>query len=439
MCVKIWLKNVKCYVRFTNLFKFFIILHIHFSIDEMIICFTHSMKLRVLSYRPLGRFIRKALLLVLIVLPFLLVFASYGNCVADSECGSACSTFSTKILFPKGSHSLRYGNQAAVDSIRAFLSQLSPQDISSVTIIGSYSPEGEFNYNARLAKRRANALASVLKDINPEIVPLVMSRHSMGGIQVDYKNMRSAELRIEYRKHRDVMEKDSRDNESWVAEIPNTGVDENVGSDTSSWNAVDYIQPSSGAGVLSHSGNESRVGVFAYTNILYDAALIPNVGIGISVTDRITVLADWMFARWSNDEKRRYWRIYGGDIEARYHIGKFNPDSPLAGHHIGVYASLACYDFQTGRSHQGVLSDKYNYAAGVSYTYSLPVAKRLNIDFSLGVGVLWGKYKKHIPVDDCDVWLSTNRLCWFGPTRAGVSLVWLIGDGVANSRKGGDK
>lgn len=75
----------------------------------------------------------------------------------------------------------------------------------------------------------------------------------------------------------------------------------------------------------------------------------------------------------------------------------------------------------------------------MSYTYSLPVAKRLNIDFSLGVGVLWGKYKKHIPVDDCDVWLSTNRLCWFGPTRAGVSLVWLIGDGVANSRKGGDK
>lgn len=179
--------------------------------------------------------------------------------------------------------------------------------------------------------------------------------------------------------------------------------------------------------------------LFVTTNMLYDAALTPNIGVGVSVADRVTVLADWMFARWGNHDTRRYWRIYGGDLEVRYRIGRYSGDSPLGGHHVGVYGSMACYDFQAGLSHKGVLSDKYNYAVGLSYTYSLPISRRLNIDFSLGAGYLWGIYKKHKPIDDCDVWLSTHKLGWFGPTRAGVTLVWLIGDSVANNRKGGGR
>lgn len=177
--------------------------------------------------------------------------------------------------------------------------------------------------------------------------------------------------------------------------------------------------------------------LFATTNMLYDAAMTPNIGVGIGIGDRVVLLADWMYARWSNHDRRRYWRIYGGDVEARYRIGARVKGSPLGGHYVGVYGSIVCYDFQAGRSHTGVLSDTYNYAAGVSYTYSLPVSTHFNIDFNLGVGYLWGRYKKCTTIDDCDVWMSTHRLGWFGPTRAGVTLVWLIGNRVKNSRKGG--
>lgn len=190
--------------------------------------------------------------------------------------------------------------------------------------------------------------------------------------------------------------------------------------------------------LLSDSQHTLGSRIFLSTNLLYDAILTPNIGIGISVTDKVTVFADWMYARWSNRAKRRYWRIYGGDIEVRYHLNH-RKNSPLGGHHIGAYASLACYDFQKGLNHRGVLSDKYNYAAGISYTYSLPVARHFNIDFSLGVGYMWGTYKKHTPIDDCDVWLFTHKLGWFGPTKAGISLVWLIGSSVINNRKGGDR
>ena len=123
----------------------------------------------------------------------------------------------------------------------------------------------------------------------------------------------------------------------------------------------------------------------------------------------------------------------------RYRVGRNIKGSPLGGHYIGVYGSLACYDFQAGRRHTGILSDKYNYAVVLSYTYSLPISRHLNIDFNLGVGYLWGRYKKHIPIDDCDVWLSTHKLDWVGPTRIGVTLVWLAGGSVKNNRKGGDQ
>ena len=43
----------------------------------------------------------------------------------------------------------------------------------------------------------------------------------------------------------------------------------------------------------------------------------------------------------------------------------------------------------------GTLWDKGNYAVGVEYGYSLPVARRLNIDFTIGEMCI---RDRHIPV-----------------------------------------
>lgn len=72
---------------------------------------------------------------------------------------------------------------------------------------------------------------------------------------------------------------------------------------------------------------------------------------------------------------------------------------------------------------------------GVEYGYSLPVAKRLNIDFTIGIGYLTGKYLKYIPDNGRYLWQSTHKLNWFGPTKAEVSLTWLIGKGNVNVKK----
>ena len=96
---------------------------------------------------------------------------------------------------------------------------------------------------------------------------------------------------------------------------------------------------------------------------------------------------------------------------------------------------MATYDFELGG--RGYLGDKWAYGAGISYGYSLPVGKRLNMDFTLGLGYLGGEYKEYLPIEGHYVWQVTKHLHWWGPTKAEVSLVWLLGKGNANPRKGG--
>lgn len=78
-----------------------------------------------------------------------------------------------------------------------------------------------------------------------------------------------------------------------------------------------------------------------------------------------------------------------------------------------------------------------NWGVGLEYGYSLPVTRRLNIDFGLCVGYLSGEYQEYLPEDGCYVWQATKKRRWFGPTKANISLVWLIGCNNYNSKKGG--
>ncbi len=179
------------------------------------------------------------------------------------------------------------------------------------------------------------------------------------------------------------------------------------------------------------------------TNMLYDLLAVPSIGVQFYLGKGWSVAADWMYGWWKTDRRHWYWRAYGGGISMRKWFGKAAMDKPLTGHHIGVYGQIFTYDFETGgRGYMGgtpggTLWDKMNYAVGVEYGYSLPIARRLNIDFTIGVGYWGGTYHEYKPVDGCYVWQYTKQRHWFGPTKAEVSLVWLIGRGNRNKEKGG--
>ena len=173
------------------------------------------------------------------------------------------------------------------------------------------------------------------------------------------------------------------------------------------------------------------------TNMLYDAALVPNIGVEFHLGKGWTIGGNWMYAWWHSDTKHNYWRIYGGDLDVRKYFGKKAKEKPLTGHHLGLYGGIVTYDFELGG--KGYLGDKWSYHAGIEYGYSLPVAKRLNIDFGIGIGYLGGEYEEYKPIDNHYVWQATKQRHWFGPTKAEISLVWLIGRGNTNKGKGGTR
>lgn len=181
------------------------------------------------------------------------------------------------------------------------------------------------------------------------------------------------------------------------------------------------------------------------TNMLYDAALIPNLGAEFYLGRNISIYGEWMYAWWDNNKRHLYWRVYGGDLGLRWWFGKKVNSKPLTGHHLGIYGGILTFDFETGDTGYmggkpgGTLWDRWLVNTGIEYGYSIPIAKHLNIDFSIGLGYLGGNYIKYYPFDNDYYFDKEYSMRFFGPTKAEISLVWLIGKGNSNSRKGGDR
>lgn len=164
------------------------------------------------------------------------------------------------------------------------------------------------------------------------------------------------------------------------------------------------------------------------TNMLYDAAAVPNIGLEIAIGRKWSLTANGMLAWWSRERSHYYYRFRGGEVEARRWWTCPRPgkgDGCLTGHHLGLYAQLFDYDIELGGT--GRQSDGPCFGAGISYGYSLPVSRLFCIDFTVGIGWIGGQYRKYRPADGCYVWQSTVRHNWFGPTKAEISLVYKLG------------
>lgn len=157
------------------------------------------------------------------------------------------------------------------------------------------------------------------------------------------------------------------------------------------------------------------------TNLLYDVAVIPNIGVELRLGSRWSVAADWFYTWFSSDNRHRYWQGYGGYFTVRRYFGR----NSLSGHHLGIYALGLTYDVEWGG--RGYQAARFGFGGGLEYGYSTPIGRRLLLDFSLGVGFQDGEYKTYDPMDGHYVWQSTHKRHWFGPTKAEVSLKWLLG------------
>ena len=136
---------------------------------------------------------------------------------------------------------------------------------------------------------------------------------------------------------------------------------------------------------------KNRIGI--KTNILEDAARVPNIGIECMLGKKWAIGLNGSYAWWKNSEKFRFWHTYGGSIEARKWFGWRAKNNNMIGHHVGYYFMTGKYDFAWG--HPGYQSN-FTLNTGISYGYAARLSHSFTLDFVIGIGYINGNYKKYI-------------------------------------------
>ncbi|WP_455591206.1 DUF3575 domain-containing protein [Bacteroides sp.] len=169
------------------------------------------------------------------------------------------------------------------------------------------------------------------------------------------------------------------------------------------------------------------------TNMLFDAALMPNVEVEVPIRKRWSLNGELMFPWWLIDHDKYCLQILMGGLEGRYWLGNRQRKHVLTGHFLGLYAGGGKYDLQWDRDgYQG----EFFIAAGVSYGYAMKIARNLRLEFNIGVGLLCTDYEYYHTLDNYQtlLWQNNGRYTWLGPTKAKISLVWMLNRKV---KKGG--
>lgn len=169
---------------------------------------------------------------------------------------------------------------------------------------------------------------------------------------------------------------------------------------------------------------KSKTVLAVKNNLVYDLALAPNLEIELPVGRRWSLNVEYKCPWWSNGSQGFCYQLLSGGAEVRCWLGSRRKRERLTGHFLGIYAEGGVYDFQfdEDKGYRG----NYYAASGLTYGYSRQLARHLALEFSIGIGYLTTEYRKYTTYESDLIWTSSGRYHFIGPTKAKVSLVWLI-------------
>lgn len=176
----------------------------------------------------------------------------------------------------------------------------------------------------------------------------------------------------------------------------------------------------------SASAHAQKLGV--KTNLLYGAGtLTPNLGVEIGLGKKTTLELSGGYNPWNLEgtrEDNTKMVHYLFQSEFRYWLcERFN------GHFFGAHLLYSHYN--VGGHKIPLLFDKefryqgYAYGGGISYGYHWMLAKRWGLEFTLGAGYARLDYDK-FPCAKCGDQIIHATKDYFGPTKAGVTLIFMI-------------
>jgi hypothetical protein len=312
-------------------------------------------------------------------------------------------------------------------------------NIDTLEIIGAGSPIASEEYNRRLALSRCHALRSYILSKRPDIDGVIpfhlnvigidhlgystLTQHSPALTEKEKWDMlQYAAVRLKMKDGSYIIPGSDRPKTPVAAATKDTNVYVYLRDTvylTYIMDCLDYPQ----------KAPKKPIYMALKTNLLYDAVLLPNLTAEFWLGSRLSLAIEGNWSWWTrNDPIQNWWyhRIQAAGAELRYWM---KSPHPLNGHAVGVYYIFGDYDIRLSTKDEyskGWLSYG-SRSAGVTYAYSMPIARKFNLEFGLGLGFLGGRYYQYDYCMQHEEWTQRavyNRK-YFGPTRVGVSIVWL--------------
>lgn len=365
------------------------------------------------------------------------------------------------------------GNKEQIHKIKHYLVN-SPR-VDSITIYAWSSPDGLYNKNRTLSRKRANSAKRLLLQHSPDSAKLNSGKIKISPIAENWEGLTALVKEGYSRKDRekvlailgdDTMGSDSKKRElkkldkgrTWKYLADNYLPQLRAATWVCVWAEVIQGMPEVAAVVQDSleqpyiglaplppydykpvlPQEESRTIAAVKTNLLYDAVTAVNFAVEVPFEikeQKFSALYEHHCPWWHIGNKyclqfltfggeARWWFLPNTVEESEKRIER----DALLGHFAGLYIWGGLGDIQIGRNFGCSQFDFWS--VGLTYGYAMPISKYLNLEFSLSLGYANIPYQCYTPSDDWEVLIrdpyKAGRLHYFGPTKAEVSLVFPI-------------
>lgn len=151
-------------------------------------------------------------------------------------------------------------------------------------------------------------------------------------------------------------------------------------------------------------------------NLLRWATLTPDLGVEWRINSHVGIVANSTYTSWKWNNKERRYALWELNPEVRYYMGESKRG------YIGAMYKAGSFNYKfTEKGKQGDLM-----GGGITGGWQLKLNKELALDLSLGLGYVHADYEKYVVLDGVRVRCGKEDKNWWGPTQAGVTLVWTI-------------
>lgn len=161
-------------------------------------------------------------------------------------------------------------------------------------------------------------------------------------------------------------------------------------------------------------------------NLVYDAMLTPNLGVEVGLTKNLTldVIGNYNPFEFSDNKMWKHWLV---QPELRYWFCERFSRAFIGVHAHAGHANIGNLKLPFDLYHRldDIRKEGDFYGGGLSIGYQLPLAKRWNMEFSVGGGYAYIKYDKFDMETGEKLRADLTHNYW-GVTKATISVIYII-------------